>query len=137
MAQALDRTVVEVALADLEAAVARQRLPDHLDLVVLRRDLNAPGAEVLDRVIGAVMAKAQPAGLGAGGPAHDLVAQADAQQRPAVGDGRSRQGHRSVESRRIAGSGREDQAVHVGARASLGGRVVCGRTRTRAPRAAS
>ena len=80
--------------------------------------------EVLDRVIGAVMAKAQPARIGAGGPAHDLVTETDAQQRPAVGDGRSSQGHRPVQSCRITGSGREDQAVQVGGESQFGGRVV-------------
>ena len=41
VAQPLDRAVVEVALADDEAAVWRQRLADDLDLVVLRRHLDA------------------------------------------------------------------------------------------------
>src|SRR5688500_5427010 len=37
VAQALDRPIVEVHLADAEAAAARQRLADDLDLVVLGR----------------------------------------------------------------------------------------------------
>ena len=110
VAQALDRAVVEVALADDEAGLARQRLADDLDLVVLCGDLDAAGVEVLDRVVGAVVAEAQAARVGARGARHDLVAQADAQQRPPVGDRRLREAHRTVEPRRITRPGREHQA---------------------------
>ena len=61
-----------------------------------------PVLEVLDRVVRAVVAEAQAGRLGAGGAADDLVAEADAEQRPAVVDDRPRQRDRTVEPGRIA-----------------------------------
>src|SRR6478735_26043 len=58
VAQPLDRAVVEVDLADPEPGPLRQRRADDLDLVVLGRHLDEPHLEVLDRVVGAVMAEA-------------------------------------------------------------------------------
>ena len=108
-------------------------LGDHLDLVVLGGHLDQPGVDVADRVVRAVMAESQPAGVGPGGAGHDLVTEADPEQRPAVGDGRPRQRHRPGEPRRIARAGRQDEPVDV-----VGQRVgdghVWGRIRTRAPR---
>ncbi len=80
VAEAFDRAVVQVALRDEE--VARWyggRV--HLELVVLAGDVHPAGFEVLDRVVGAVVAVRQPRGRGAGGATHDLVAEADAEQR--------------------------------------------------------
>ena len=68
MAQPLHRAVVEVDLADPEPGRRRQRVPDDLDLVVLRRDLDQPELDVADRVVGAVVAEPEPRRLGAGGP---------------------------------------------------------------------
>ena len=66
--------------------------------------------------------------------ADDLVAEADAEQRPAVVDDRPRQRDRAVEARRIAraratGSRRRCRPARTSAAVA-----VCGRTRTRAPR---
>ena len=80
-------------------------LGDDLDLVVLGRHLDQPGVDVADRVVRAVMAESQPAGVGPGGAGHDLVTEADPEQRPAVGDRRPRQRHRPGEPRRIARAG--------------------------------
>ena len=102
MAQPLDGAVVEVELADAEPGRGRQRLADDLDLVVLGRDLDEPEVDVLDRVVRAVMAEPEPARLGAGGPPDDLVAEADAQQRPAVVDDRAGERDLGLEARRIA-----------------------------------
>ena len=99
--------VVEVDLADPEPGRGRQRLADDLDLVVLGGHLDEPQLDVLDRVVGAVVAEPQPARVGAGGPADDLVAEADPQQRPPVvddGAGPARPAPR-------AGPGRPDRAT--------------------------
>ncbi len=89
VAQPLDRAVVEVELADVEAGRGRQRLADDLDLVVLGGDLDQTEVDVVDRVVRAVMPEPEAAGVGAGGPPDDLVAEADAEQRPAVVDDRA------------------------------------------------
>ena len=102
VAQALDRPVVEVELADPEPGRRRQRLADDLDLVVLGGHLDESELHVLDRVVGPVMAEPQPAGVGAGGPADDLVPEADPQQRPPVVDDRAGQGDLGLEPRRVA-----------------------------------
>ena len=111
--QSLDRPVVEVDLADPEPAQGRQRVADDLDLVVLGRHLDEPELEVLDGMIGTVMAEAQASGVGAGRAPHDLVAEADPQQGPAVGDDRPGEGDLGLEPGWIARSGRQDDAVDV------------------------
>ena len=89
VAQALDRAVVEVDLADPEARRRRQRLADDLDLVVLGGHLDQPHLEVADRVVRAVVPEPEAGRVRARGPPHDLVAEADAEQRPAVVDDRA------------------------------------------------
>src|SRR5262245_628506 len=59
VAQALDRAVVEVALADVEARGRRQRVSDDLDLMILCRDRDATIAFIAYRVVGGVVAEAQ------------------------------------------------------------------------------
>ena len=135
VAQALDRAVVEVELADAEAGPRRQRLADDLDLVVLGRDLDAARVEVLDRVVRAVVAEAQAARLGAGGAADDLVAEADPEQRPAVVDrppARARPGRRAAPDR--PGPGERTTPSMSAASDSRTPRRCAGSTRTRAPR---
>ena len=124
VAQPLDRAVVEVDLADPEAAARRQRVADDLDLVVLGGDLDEPEVDVLDRVVGPVMPEAQPAGVRARGPAHDLVTEADAQERPAVVDDRPGEGDLGLEPGRVARAGRQDDAVDVAGQDLGGGRRV-------------
>ena len=112
--QALDRAVVEVDLADVEAAGRRERVGDDLDLVVLGRHLDPAGVDVADRVVRPVMAEPEPARLGAGRPPDDLVAEADPEERAAVGDRRPRQRDRTGEPRRVARPGRQDEPVDLG-----------------------
>ena len=114
MAQPLDRAVVEVDLAHDEATRGRQRLADDRDLVVLGRDLDQAGFQVLHRVVRGMVTERQTPRPGTGRPPDDLVAQADPKQRPPVGDHRARQRHGAVESGGVAGTRREHDAVDVG-----------------------
>ena len=50
--------------------------------MVLRRDLDAPGLEVLDRMVGTAVPERELEGLQADRPAQQLVAEADAPHRP-------------------------------------------------------
>ena len=63
--------------------------PEHGEAVVLARDLDPPGREVLDRVVGAAVAEAQLVGLEADGAAEQLVAEADAEDRHAADERRA------------------------------------------------
>ena len=92
----------------------RQRLADDLDLVVLGGHLDEAGVEVADGVVRAVVAEPQPARLGAGGAADDLVSEADPEQRPAVVDRGPGERHGPGQSRRVARAGRQDDAGDVG-----------------------
>ena len=121
MAQAFHGAVVEVQLADDEPAVNGKRRPVHGHLVVLGRHLDQAQLDVPDGVVRPVMAEPEAPGLRSGGARHDLVAQADPQQRAAVGDHLARQRDRAGEPRRVAGTGREDHAVDLG-RQHHGGR---------------
>jgi hypothetical protein len=88
--------------------------------VVLRGHLDEPQVDVLDGVVGPVMAEPQASGVGPAGPCHDLVPEADAQERPTVVDDRSSEGDLGLEAGRIAGTGRQDDPVDV-ARQDVGG----------------
>src|SRR3954454_6988780 len=92
--EALDRAVVEVDVRQLRGAevrlpahrlVAGDRLlaarAEHGEPVVLRGDLDPPGLEVLDRVVGAAVAERELERLQPDGPAQQLVAEADAERR--------------------------------------------------------
>src|SRR4051794_10870282 len=59
VAQPLDRSVVEVHLADVETRGRRQGPADDLDLVILGRHLHDPELDVLDRVIRTVVPEPQ------------------------------------------------------------------------------
>jgi hypothetical protein len=69
--------------------------------------------DVADRVVRPVMAEPEAGRLGAGGTGHDLVAQADPEQRPAVLDHRAGQRDGPVETGGIARPGREDHAIDL------------------------
>src|SRR6478735_9693181 len=82
-ADPFDRAVVEVHVGEL--GLAELGLDDLAGLaldreaVVLRRDRDPSGPEVLDRVVGAAVAERQLERLQAGGPGQQLVAEADAE----------------------------------------------------------
>ena len=105
---------------------AGQRVADDLDLVVLRGHLDEPELEVADRVVRAVVAEPQARRLGARRPPDDLVAEADPEQRPAVVDDRSGERDLGLEPGRIAGTGRQDDAVDVGGEDASAVEIVCG-----------
>ena len=105
---------------------ARQRVADDLDLVVLRGHLDQPHLEVLDRVVGAVMPEAEPASCRRPRPGHDLVAEADPEQRPAVVDDRAGQRHLLLEAGGSPGPGDRITPSMSDARTSDGG-AVCGK----------
>ena len=73
---ALDRAVVEVHVRDLGPG---DGLVAHGEPVVLRRDLDHPGAQVLDRVVGAAVAELELEGLHAERLRQKLVPEADAE----------------------------------------------------------
>ena len=82
-------------------------------LVVLGGHLHQARVEVPDGMVGAVMAEPEAAGLGAGRATHDLVAEADPQQRPAGLDRGPGEGDLRLESGRVAWTRREDQPRNV------------------------
>ena len=88
--------------------------PEHGEAVVLAGDLGAAGGQVLDRVVGAVVAERQLVGLEADGAAEQLVAEAD----PVDGQLADQLAHGRddvVERRRVAGAvGQEDRVGIVG-----------------------
>ena len=73
--------------------------------MVLRGHLDEPQVGVLDRVVRPVMPEPQAPGVGARSPPHDLVAETDPEQRPAVVDDRARQRDLRCEPRRIPRAG--------------------------------
>ena len=94
--QTLDGAVVEVDVGQLGGAeiglpphglvvLDRPRAPraEHCEAVVLAGDLGPPRGQVLDRMVGPVVAERQLVGLQADGPAQQLVAEADAVHRAA------------------------------------------------------
>ena len=78
VAQAFDAAVIQIDPRDFETARRRQRLGDHLELVVLGGDGYPTGRQVAHGVVAAVVAVGQAAGRRAGGQTEQLMAQADA-----------------------------------------------------------
>ena len=107
--------------------------PDDLDLVVLGGHLDHAQLLVVDRVVRPVVPEPEARRVGPRRPPDDLVAEADAEQRPPVVDDRLRQRDRAVESSRIPGPGDRIRPSMSGASATAD-EIVCGRMRTRAPR---
>ena len=112
MRQSLDAAVVQVAVADVEAALGGERFLIDLELVVLRGDRDAPGAHVLDRMVRAVMSEGQTRGRRSDRAREQLMTEADAEDRQwmtvaAGGRGVEQKTgglDRGVEARRIAGA---------------------------------
>ena len=101
---ALDRAVEQRAVGDLDRG--RQAGVGDREAVVLAGDLDLAGGQVLDRVVGAVMAHGHLLGAAAQRQAQHLMAEADAEHRLAAVDQLLDLGHGIV-----AGGGRVAGAV--------------------------
>ena len=117
--EALADAVVEVDVG--QVGDAGQRVDRDREVVVLRRDLDRPRREVLDGVVGAVVAERQLDRRAAERPGQQLVAEADAEDRDAgaeqVGEDRRRAGDLGRVARPVA----QEDAVGV-AGDDVGGR---------------
>src|SRR5438132_801439 len=100
--EAFDRSIVQVALRDVEVAGGDRGRID-LELVVLAGDVHTARVEVLDRMVGAVVAVRKTRGGCARGAPENLVAEADAEDRE-VAERLPRQLDRAVQHRRVAGT---------------------------------
>lgn len=76
MAHAFERVVVEVNVRQLDFAL-RQRLRVHGKVVIMGRDLNLSGIELLYRMISAVVSKFEFESLAAEGDADQLMTEAN------------------------------------------------------------
>ena len=113
VAQALDRAVVEVDLADPEPRRAGSESPTTWTSWFWAVTWTRPSSTSWTGWFAPWWPNRSRRRVGARGPADDLVTEADAEQRPAVVDDRLRQRDRGLESCRIARAGRQDQAVDV------------------------
>ena len=120
--EALDGPVVEVQVRELagaEVGVPADRLVavdppaavgrGHGEAVVLGGDLDPAGLELLDRMVGAAVAERQLERVEPDGPAQQLVAQADADDRLSPDHARARSPRRSRAPRGRRAVGEEDQ----------------------------
>src|SRR5438270_6951142 len=112
VAGALDRPVVQVPLRDVEVAAWDRGRVD-LELVVLARDVHAPGVEVLHGVVGAVMAVRETRRRRARGAAEDLVPEADPEERH-LAERLPRELDRLLEDSGVARTVGEHEAVGAG-----------------------
>ena len=145
--QPLDGAVVEVDVGQLGRAEVRapaDRLvgvervlsarPDHGEAMILGGDLDAPGAQVLDRVVGAAVPEAQLVGVEARRAAQQLVPEADAEDRHAA-DHLAQLGDDVVERGGVARAVAEHHRVGAGGEDLLRRRCSPGGSAARAPRA--
>ena len=82
VAKTLDRSVVEVDMRHLD--IGREGVGINGVAVVLRRDLDAAGRQVLHGLVAAVVAEFQLEGSPPSPDAQDLMPQADAEERHAA-----------------------------------------------------
>ena len=109
-----------VGVEPLRAARALDR-----EAVVLRRDLDPPRPQVLDRVVGAAVAEGQLVGLQADRLAEQLVAEADAPDR-ALADQLADGVDDVAQRRRVARAVGQEERVGVGGQQLLGARPCTG-----------
>ena len=83
---------------------------EHREAVVLACDLDLPGGQILDRVVGPAVAEAQLVGLEADRAAEELVTEADAEDRQAA-DEAAHLRDQVVERRRVPRAVDEHQPV--------------------------
>src|SRR5438270_1536775 len=107
VAESLDRAVVQVPVRDVEVAGWDRGRVD-LELLVLARDVHAPGVEVLHGVVGAVMPVRETRRRRARGAAEDLVPEADPEERH-LAERLPRELYRLLKDRRVAGTVREHE----------------------------
>ncbi len=122
MVEPLDRAVVEVDLADAPARGGRDVFGVHLEAVVLRRDVDLAGAQILDRLVAAAVAVVQPAGPRADAERQELMPEADAHEGDARVHDPPHRPRRRLDILRVAGAGRGRHAV----RGERGDLVVAG-----------
>ena len=118
--QPLDRPVVQVHVGHLELRRAWDpglRSPLDRESVILRRDQDAAGRELLHRVISAAVAVRHLDRVRAEGEAQDLMAEADPEDRHACVRDLAHRCRARSHRRRIAGTVREKDAVRLELRA--------------------
>ena len=134
--QALHGAVIEIDVGELGGAEvglpahrlvvvdgARAAGAEHREAVVLAGDLGAPGGQVLDRVVGAVVAEGQLVGLQAHRPAQQLVAEADAVDGQ-LADELAHGAHDVVQRPGIAGAVGQEDRVGLGGQQRVGAGVA-------------
>src|SRR4029079_14819088 len=120
VAESLEGSVVQVA--ERRGDVRGQRARVDREPVILRRERDVSGADVLDRVVRAAMAELQLERARAEREAEELVPQADAEDGLARPDERFDRPDRALERGRIAGAVGEEDAVRAAREDRLGAR---------------
>src|ERR1039457_4640959 len=124
--QAFDHAVVQVDVADLGWPERRFETPlrRHRDgeAVIVAGDQHPAGPQVLHRMVDAAVPEPELVGAQAEGPAENLAAQADTEQRNAGGEHRPHRLDRITRRRGIAGPVGEEDPVR-GAGQDLGSRA--------------
>ena len=135
VAQALDRAVVEVDLADPEAGPRRAATsPTTWTSWFWAVTWTSPSSRSWTGWFAPWWPNRRRRRVGARGPRHDLVAEADPEQRPAVVDDRRASATGPSSRAGSPGPGDRIDAVDVGRERRRRRRPCAGRTRTRAPR---
>ena len=80
MAQAFQGRIIQIHVRQLDFAL-RQRVGIYRKVVVVRRDLNFPGLQLLYGMIAAMVSELQLVGSAAQGDSHELMSQTDTENR--------------------------------------------------------
>ena len=123
---ALDRLVVQID--PVHGQLRRQDFGIHGETVVLRRDFDLAGCQILHRLVGAAMAELQFEGFPAERLAENLVAQANPKNRDAAVHERFHFAHNVIERRRVTGAVGEKNARRLVLRARRAAEAVAGKT---------
>src|SRR5256714_13955087 len=125
MGHPFHRAVVQVHVSDLEFRLRQGRRIDG-KAVILRGDVDPPGAEVLHGLIPAAVSELQLERLPAEGEGQKLVPEADAQERDASRElpGRLDGGRDDIRVGGISGAVRQDDAIGFQGEDLVRGRVV-------------
>src|SRR5690242_5633698 len=109
MAQAFERLVIQVDVRQLDFGL-RQRVGIDSEVVVVRRDLDLAGVQLLHRMVAAVVSELELEGLAAQRDAGQLMSEADAENRLATHEA-ANVVHRVGARLGITGTVREKDAV--------------------------